>query len=109
MPPRIQGVSLERFQREPSTAPWVSPFVFCKTIPQKTVFWGMSFNRGGVVRKKRGVLPVGFVEWQGIIAVRLQPCQNLLFGSIIDRAIMVADQRETGDGQRGEEAWHETI
>src|SRR6266567_7723984 len=105
MPPRIQGVSLERFQREPSTAPWVSPFVFCKTIPQKTVFWGMSFNRGGVVRKKRDVLPVSFIDRKRGASMRLQPCQNLLFGSIIDRAIMVADEREAGDGQRSEEAW----
>src|SRR5260370_36374850 len=41
--------------------------------------------------------------------MRFQTGQDLLFGSIIDRAIMVADEREAGDRQCSEEAGYETI
>src|SRR6266699_4242281 len=99
MPPRIQGVSLERFQREQSTAPWVSPFVFCKTILQKTVFWGMSFNRSGGVRKKKGVLPVGFVEWQSHLFVLCHPRQQFRPGLLVHRAVCVLDERDARDRQ----------
>src|SRR5258708_29756803 len=41
--------------------------------------------------------------------MRLQTGQNLLPGLIIDRTVMVADERETGDRQRSEETGYETI
>src|SRR5258708_23488149 len=41
--------------------------------------------------------------------MRLQTGQNLLPGLIIDRTVMVADERETGDRQRSEEAGYQTI
>src|SRR5258708_1582925 len=39
----------------------------------------------------------------------LQPCQNLLFGPFINRAIMVADEREAGDGKRCEDTRYKAI
>ena len=41
--------------------------------------------------------------------MRLQSGMNLLFGPIIDRAIMVADQRKASDGERSKDARYEAI
>src|SRR5258707_13376660 len=41
--------------------------------------------------------------------MRLQTGQDLRFGPIINRTVMVADERETGDRQCSEEAGYETI
>lgn len=41
--------------------------------------------------------------------MRLPPGQDLLPGSFIDRAIMIADEREAGEGQRGEDARYQAL
>src|SRR5947209_19619057 len=61
-----------------------------------------------------GVIPcppllVGFVKRERMIFALLQTGQYLLFGPFIDRAVVRADQREAGDGERSEEAGDETI
>src|SRR6266516_3958044 len=42
-------------------------------------------------------------------SMRLQSCMNLRFGPIIDRAIMVADERKASDGERSEDAGYKAI
>src|SRR6266571_3496310 len=54
-------------------------------------------------------LPVGLVKRECAMFMRLQTGQNLLSGPLIDRTVVVTDEREAGEGQRSEEAGNKTI